>query len=526
MTFGFVIDNRNCIGCHACTVACKSEHEVPLGVNRTWVKYVEKGEYPQTKRLFSVMRCNHCSSAPCVEICPTTALFRREDGIVDFNSNRCIGCKGCMQACPYDALYIDPESHTAAKCNYCSHRVDIGLEPACVNVCPTHAIISGNLEDPHSEISQRLSHEKVQVRKPEKGTYPKLFYIHGDEVSLDPALSPKETQYLWSEQALGVGHFNQSSAEKAKVDPAFSTHSFLENLQKTAAGSHGKRVYDAPDKGVLWGWEVVAYILTKALASGFILIYFSLKILDPQSLSLALQNVIVWISLFFLGLTSFFLVIDLDKPSRFLYVILRPQWKSWLVRGAYILMGFGASLTAWSLCYWLGRLSFLPFFEISALVFAFLSAIYTAFLLGQAKGRDFWQNPLCVVHMLNHALLASASLSLIVFSFLPAFASWCPFFFKLTLGSLALQFCLLLAELFTVHATKDAQQTLELILKGPFKKQFWGGVFCVGHLLPFFLLLLGGTSSLFTLGAGLCIGIGLWFFQYIWIFAPQRIPLS
>ena len=86
MNFGFVIDNRNCIGCHACTVACKAENDVPVGVNRTWVKYIEKGEFPHTKRFFSVMRCNHCEDAPCITICPTSALYKRPDGIVDFNN--------------------------------------------------------------------------------------------------------------------------------------------------------------------------------------------------------------------------------------------------------------------------------------------------------------------------------------------------------------------------------------------------------------------------------------------------------
>ena len=136
MNYGFVIDNRMCIGCHACTVACKSEHDVPIGVNRTHVKYIEKGEFPKSTREFSVHRCNHCADAPCVEICPTTALYTRADGIVDFDNDRCIGCKSCMQACPYDALYIDPETNTAAKCNYCAHKIDGGYEPACVVVCP------------------------------------------------------------------------------------------------------------------------------------------------------------------------------------------------------------------------------------------------------------------------------------------------------------------------------------------------------------------------------------------------------
>ena len=206
LNFGFVIDNRNCIGCHACTVACKSEHDVPIGVNRTWVKYVEKGNFSDTRRIFSVMRCNHCEEAPCVEICPTQALYKRPDGIVDFNNERCIGCKSCTQACPYDAIYIDPESNTAAKCNYCSHRVDAGLQPACVNVCPTEAIISGDLDESGSKIVNLVARQQVTARKPEKGTRPKLFYIESDDVSLKPLETSHSGQSLWGSQETGVGH--------------------------------------------------------------------------------------------------------------------------------------------------------------------------------------------------------------------------------------------------------------------------------------------------------------------------------
>src|SRR6187397_3432482 len=184
MRYGFVIDQNRCIGCHACTVACKEEHNIALGVNRTWVKYVEKGTYPDTRRHFAVLRCNHCDDAPCIEICPTVALFRRSDGIVDFDHERCIGCKSCMQACPYDALYIDPDRNTAAKCNFDASRLEVGLEPSCVVVCPERAIVAGDLEDPVSEISRLISGFPVQVRKPEKGTKPKLFYINGDESAL------------------------------------------------------------------------------------------------------------------------------------------------------------------------------------------------------------------------------------------------------------------------------------------------------------------------------------------------------
>ena len=231
-TFGFLIDNRKCIGCHACTVACKSEHEVPIGVDRTWVKYIEKGEFPNTRRMFTVMRCNHCEWAPCVTICPVTALYRRADGVVDFNNERCIGCKACMQACPYDALYIDPESNTAAKCNFCTHRLEVGLEPSCVVVCPERAIVAGDLDDSASEISRLINRFPVQVRKPEKGTKPKLYYIDGDEAALVPSAAKADGQYLWSggpamNEATSGGNGNGSMMtsvlDMAAQPPASST---------------------------------------------------------------------------------------------------------------------------------------------------------------------------------------------------------------------------------------------------------------------------------------------------------------
>ncbi|MCA9698727.1 MAG: 4Fe-4S dicluster domain-containing protein, partial [Myxococcales bacterium] len=170
MNYGFVIDNTRCIGCHACSTACKSENEVPLGVNRTWVKYVEHGAFPDVKRTFQVTRCNHCENPPCVRICPVTAMYQREDGIVEFDKDVCIGCKACMQACPYDAIHIDPETKTAAKCHYCAHRVDVGLEPACAVVCPTEAIVAGDLDDPMSKIAKVVAANRLTVRKPEQGT--------------------------------------------------------------------------------------------------------------------------------------------------------------------------------------------------------------------------------------------------------------------------------------------------------------------------------------------------------------------
>jgi Fe-S-cluster-containing dehydrogenase component len=128
------------------------------------------------RRAHQVTRCNQCAHAPCVAACPTAAMFKRADGIVDFDKSICIGCKACMAACPYDAIFINPEDHSAEKCNFCAHRIDVGLEPACVVVCPTQAILIGDMNDQTSYVAQIVNREAVNVRRPEKETLPKLFY--------------------------------------------------------------------------------------------------------------------------------------------------------------------------------------------------------------------------------------------------------------------------------------------------------------------------------------------------------------
>src|SRR5499433_472718 len=160
-----------------------------------------EGHVPGHAALLLRHALNHCDNAPCVAICPTVALYRRSDGIVDFDGDRCIGCKSCMQACPYDALYIDPETQTAAKCHYCAHRVEVGLEPACVIICPVQAIVPGDLDDPGSRIARVVAGQQTAVRKPEQGTQPKLFYLGADEASLTPALQARGSGYVFAESS-------------------------------------------------------------------------------------------------------------------------------------------------------------------------------------------------------------------------------------------------------------------------------------------------------------------------------------
>ncbi|MCS6843427.1 MAG: polysulfide reductase NrfD [Caldilineales bacterium] len=571
MNYGFVIDNRKCIGCHACSTACKSENEVPLGVYRTWVKYVETGAYPNTRRHFQVTRCNHCANPPCVRICPVTAMYQRADGIVEFDPRVCIGCKACMQACPYDAIYIDPDTHTAAKCHYCSHRVELGLEPACVVVCPEHAIIAGDMDDPNSEISRILATHKVTVRKPEQGTVPKLFYIDGNEWALHPTATARTPEtFLWADviplhakpasngHANGHGHAAEAlAAGSAPLYPptrrtAKSGVAIREPQPQGAPmggpiyigqgrmAEHMVQVaYNAQHK-IPWHWPVPAYLVTKGIGAGVFMLLtlaFGLGLSPFDGLTAAVAG---FVSLLFIGLTTALLVYDLDRPERFFSILLRPQWKSWLTRGAFILVGFSAVAGLWWLLETGALVNLLPAGLSAALrlpllwvggVLAVGAAIYTAFLFGQAEGRDLWQSSLLPFHLVVQALMAGAAALLVLDLFLALPDALTQVTRVAFVAALLVDlFVTLVGEFAMPHATELAARAAHEISHGRYRRHFWQGSILLGHGAPLALMaaafLLAPAAPVLAALAGLLAVVGLYFFEYAFVMAPQELPNS
>jgi len=491
-----VVDHTRCIGCHACSTACKSENQVPLGVHRTYVKSVDVGVFPQARRAFQVTRCNQCEHPPCAVACPTSAMHQRKDGIVDFDKSICIGCKACIAACPYDAIFINPEDHSAEKCNFCAHRLDIGLEPACVVVCPTEAILVGDLNDATSKVARIVSREPVTVRRPEKDTRPKLFYKGAHQATLDPlaARRPDGGLFMWSEQGphLASGHPGRAGGAAAAL-----------------------LSYDIPHH-VPWDWRVSLYTWTKGIAAGATLVAFLLVTLGVIGSASPLWR---WwaplISVFFLAATGAVLIADLSHPWRFYLIFTRPQWRSWLVRGGVILAGYGMVLAVHLAGAAAGSAALLSWTGALGVPLAVLTAVYTAYLLAQAKARDLWQSPLLPPQLLVQALLAgAAALRLVAPASEPSAVetlSW------IIAATSALHLLLVVGEVTLTHATAHARLATSEMTRGTYRTFFRAGMagMAAGMLAPW----LGAPAAALALA-------GLLAYEHAYIQAGQAVPLA
>jgi Fe-S-cluster-containing dehydrogenase component len=496
-----LLDQSRCIGCHACTTACKSENEVPVGVTRTYVKSVDVGEFPQVRRVFQVTRCNQCEDAPCTAACPTQAMYRREDGIVDFDKSICIGCKACMAACPYDAIFLNPDDHSAEKCNMCAHRIDIGLEPACVTVCPTEAILVGDLNDPDSAVARVIGREAVQVRRPEKQTRPGVFYKGGHQATLDPlaARRPDGGLFAWAEQG-PPGPRHVASGHPGR--PVSSAAALLS--------------YDVPHQAP-WGWRVSLYTWTKSIAAGG----FAVPVV------LAMAGYVAWgsiaarwaapaLALGFLGVTGALLIWDLGHPARFYMIFTRRHWRSWLVRGSFILGGYGAAVGLYLLAALAGLTGARQVLAGLAVPLALAAACYTAYLFAQATARDLWQSPLLAPHLAVQATVAGAAAVLPVLAWTsPGRAVAAA---QITLAAAAgVHVALVAAEVTLPHATAHAHLATSEMIRGSCARFFWPGLAAVAVAVaaPW----IGLVAVPFALA-------GLLAHEHAYVQAGQSVPLA
>ncbi len=199
MRYGLVIDLLRCMGCGACSIACRAERGTPPGISYNKVKISEIGRYPNARMKFLPMSCMHCKKPHCLDACPTEATYQRDDGLVLIEKEKCVGCAACIVACPYGSrqLFKEMESYyagnhptpyemvrrkqfkrgTVVKCDFCYERLERGRLPACVETCPGLARIFGDLDDPDSEISKLLSKHRAVSLKEDEGTEPSVFYI-------------------------------------------------------------------------------------------------------------------------------------------------------------------------------------------------------------------------------------------------------------------------------------------------------------------------------------------------------------
>ena len=506
--YGFAIDLRKCIGCHACTIACKAEHQIPVGVNRCWVKTVEKGTFPDTRRFFFPVLCNQCDDAPCVSICPTNALFKRRDGIVDLNGESCIGCRACMEACPYDQLFIDPNTHTAEKCNFCANRVENKLLPACVSVCPTECRIFGDLDDPASEVAKIVQREAFMVRKPEKGTGPKIFYLGAEESVIRPEASVRPLYYKEGQvhlRPLGAPLPDPEAPGDPRVD------------------------YDVPH-GKPWGIDMVLYLVFKAISTGAMIAAALLWLLGAGG-SLALFAAPV-LSLVFVTLTAVVLIVDLERPERFYYILTRSNWRSWMVWGAYFLTGARrARASRGSRPAWFGSDAALTWLAVPVLVISVLATSYTGFLFAQGLGRDLWQGPSAAIDLVAQSGVAGAAALLIAALVVgdpgPA-AGLLGWMLALSLGA----HLVILVVRARVLAEPDAPPRAgdphdpDAVRT---RRLFWGGAIVLGGVVPRGDARDGGRRGLpcRRRRGGACWRSpagAAW--EYIWVEAGQSVPLS
>lgn len=176
--YAMVVEAQKCFNCKGCLVACRAENDVPLPISRNRIEESGvRGRYPYLGASFEPAACNHCEAPPCERVCPTKATYRSPEGIVLVKNRKCVGCKYCILACPYEARTVNERDKVIEKCTFCAHRLEAGRMPACVETCMGNARHFGDVTDPDSEVSRLLARHDSYVKKKEAGTSPAFYYV-------------------------------------------------------------------------------------------------------------------------------------------------------------------------------------------------------------------------------------------------------------------------------------------------------------------------------------------------------------
>jgi len=384
--------------------------------------------------------------------------------------------------------------------------VEANLEPACVIVCPTQAIIAGDLDNPASTASRMVETEKVSVRKPYKGTEPKLYYkgIEGD--LLEPARLSRQSTYVFADQ-------RDQRPTQQTFDPKFT-----------------REVYDVSHPAP-WGWKIAAYLWTKSIAAGVMLVAAISLVLSPAAEPPIANIAAPVIALGFLAATMALLIFDLKRPDRFFYLFTKANTKSWLVLGGYILMLYGIALVLWLLAGIF--LEHIPRLLVwITMLLAMASAGYSASLFAQARGRDLWQTRLFLWHLIVQAFLAGSA-ALVLVEWFGESTAWDDYAVAVVsaialLLSPGVSLALILFETFRPHHSQDSRLAVNQMIKGRFKISFWGLTIGLGHVLPLLLFSAAiwlDTDQLYPAIASLVL-LGLWFYENLWVKAGPSVPLS
>jgi len=383
------------------------------------------------------------------------------------------------------------------------------MQPACVVACPEQAIVAGDIDDPASEISRLIDQEPVTVRRPEKQTRPKLFYVGAKEAAIVPGQARNVGTYLFA---------------------TVNTEARLVPLPAERGSSRGPTVpaivsYDVEHLRP-WNWQVPAYFWTKSVSTGILALPALALAAEGLSIGRRLETVLGLTGVVFLALTVVLLISDLSRPGRFLHVLIRPQPRSWVARGAFLLLAYGVLCTCFFLSSWAGAGGVASVLLWPTVAAGLLAAVYTAFLFGQCKGRDLWQTRLLPLHLVAQWVLASSA----VLTLLPGSLGVTPRLRHVAVVGLALGLLahglMVLGELAMPHATDAARRAASIVTRGSLRDTFWIGAIGAGWLLPAALLVANRSSPLVAGIAGAGALVGLLAFEWCFVMAAQGVANS